>query len=255
MHNPIFRSQHRRAFVGALALLLPLQILGSGAQQAPRSPESTTFVSPATRAVAVLPKDPAALPAGAEQIVPLTLEVVTRHIPLKGASRVLRQSVSRTRDRIHVAAIGGREWLFVRNPVDPRRVSGMLIDHDSRTIVVHEESDLRSRLGIDGWAEALLLGLDPEAVRGLQAAPQTRTIAGARFTRHSAAQGASTVGDVWWNDDLLLPGAFEFKDPFGTTRVTIERIVRGVKDGNLEMPASRFPSYKVMDLAESLEVR
>ena len=52
----------------------------------------------------------------------------------------------------------------MRNSVDPRRVSGMLIDHASRSIVVHEESDLRSRLGIDGWAEALLLGLDPAVV-------------------------------------------------------------------------------------------
>ena len=61
--------------------------------------------------------------------------------------------------------------------------------------------------------------------------------------------------DVWWNADLVLPGAFEFKDAFGTSRVAIERITRGVKDAYLEMPAGRFPSYKVMDLAESLEVR
>ena len=60
---------------------------------------------------------------------------------------------------------------------------------------------------------------------------------------------------MWWNGDLVLPGAFEFKDAFGTTRVAIERLARGVKDAYLEMPSSRFPSYKVMDLAESLEVR
>ena len=187
-------------------------------------------------------------------MAPLTLEVLTRYQPLRGPVRSVRHSVSRTHDRIHLALPGRREWLLLRNPVDPRRVSGMLVDHAARTIVVHEESDLRSRLGLNGWADALLLGLDPEVVPRLQAAAQTRAITGVRFKKQVVADGPAELSDVWWNAEFALPGAFTMKDAGGSTRVSIERIVRGVNGARLQLPPSRFPAYKVVDLADWLEV-
>ena len=108
---------------------------------------------PARRApeapLSVLP----ALPAGADQIAPMTLELVVK---------TRRQTITRTADRIHVRG-QGNEWLFVRNVRDSRRVSGTLVDHAARAIVFHDESDLRSMLGMNGWADALNLGFEPTA--------------------------------------------------------------------------------------------
>lgn len=69
-----------------------------------------------------------------------------------------RRTVSRTADRIHVAFDDGREWLFVRNPVDRRRAMGYLVEHSQKRISTYAESDLRNAAGIRGWADVLSLG-------------------------------------------------------------------------------------------------
>ena len=62
--------------------------------------------------------------------------------------------VLRTRDRILVKT-DQREWLFERNPVDPRRVTAKVVDHAGKLVVGYEESDVRNLLGLNGWAEVL----------------------------------------------------------------------------------------------------
>ena len=108
------------------------------------------------------PGPPPNLPEGAEGIAPLTIQAIVRRHTTSGASETLRQTISRTADRIHLAADNGREWLFERNPRDPRRVSAALIEHASQAIVRYEESDLRMTLGIRGWADVLALGVESE---------------------------------------------------------------------------------------------
>lgn len=165
----------------------------------------------------------------------------------------VRQTVSRTRDRIHIAGGGGREWLFERNVVDPRRVSGLLMDHRTRTIVLHEESELRNMLGVNGWADVLLLGLDASALHGLEPTGHTRTMAGLRFVKQSTEQKNVPISEVWWNQDQALPSASVIVDATGSTRVSVERLRAGVNADLLRSPSSRFPDYKVVDLAEWLE--
>ena len=65
---------------------------------------------------------------------------------------------------MHVRTSAVREWLYVRNPIDPRRVSGVMIDHETRVLVTYEESDLRNARGIRGWLDVLALGLDPDTL-------------------------------------------------------------------------------------------
>lgn len=66
--------------------------------------------------------------------------------------------------------------------------------------------------------------------------------------------GSAELSDLWWNAELALSGAFTMTDGNGSIRVSIERIVRRVDDNRLQLPPSRFPSYKVVDLADWLEV-
>ena len=185
-----------------------------GAQ--PQSPDKTVFVNPTRRAPDGPPAAPPELPAGADQVDPLTFEMITTHTPRKGKAASQRQVVSRTKDRIHIAT-AGKEWLFEQNPVDARRVSAYLVHHDAKTVVLHEESDLRNTLGITGWADVLTVGTDP-------ASPHA-----------------------------LTPRAFTVRHDTGVTSVAIRKVRAGVNADLLRDPASRFAGYKALDLAEWLE--
>lgn len=195
------------------------------------------------------------LPAGARHVKPLTLHVVVHRRTAQARPQVVRQTISRTSDRVHVTAGAGREWLFERNSLDPRRVSGFLIDHGRRTIVEHEESDLRNSLGVNGWAEVLLIGLDPAALGHLTATREARTLAGMRFVRHVPEQKDAALSEVWWNEHQALASAFTIRDAGGTTRTFLERLRGGVDTELIRSPALRFPAYNVVDLPEWLEGR
>jgi hypothetical protein len=210
---------------------------------------------PARRAPDAPPAPPPDLPAGADGVEPVTLGVVIVREISGGGEHVVRQTIARTRDRIHVTAGGGREWLFEQNPLDRRRVSGQLVDHARRTIVTHEESDLRNMLALTGWSDVLLMGLDATALKRFTPAGQERTIAGLRFVRHVTDQEGAPLSDVWWNADQALASAFTIRHSAGFTRVSVDTLNKGVNADLLRSPSSRFPGYQVIDLAEWLEGR
>lgn len=240
--------------LAALFALLPPQTTGAqGLNAQAGSADGIWLRSPARRAPDAPPPMPAELPPGADDVTPLTLEVVIRRQYTDNATTVVRQTVSRTLDRVHVEVAGGREWLFERNPLDPRRVSGLLVDHASRTIVLHEESDLRNMLGINGWADVLLIGFDPSALSLLKPTGQARTLGGIRLMRYAAEQKDAGVSEVWWNQEQALPAAFVTIAGGRSTRVSTERLRSGVKPERLRSPSVRFPAYKLVDLAEWLE--
>lgn len=236
-----------------VSVSLHADILGSGVMQDARSgPDEFAFSRPIRRPHDARPVLPPELPPAADFVKPLTFDVVVRRQGQKGPAHTVRQTVSRARDRIHMA-LGDREWLFQRNPVDPRRVSGQIIDHAKRAIVLHEESDLRNMLGLNGWADVLLLGLDMKALNRLQPTTQTRLLAGIRFVKHAAPVPDAAMPDVWWSPEQALPSAFTLDA--GAAHVSIERLRPGVDSNLLRAPSDRFPAHRVFDLAEWLEGR
>jgi len=150
----------------ASVLLMQAEALASAAQQS-NTPagEAWMLALPTRRTPDAPPGPPPNLPEGAEGIAPLTIQAIVRRHTTSGASETLRQTISRTADRIHVAADNGREWLFERNPRDPRRVSAALVEHASQAIVRYEESDLRMTLGIRGWSDVLALGGESDLLK------------------------------------------------------------------------------------------
>jgi hypothetical protein len=152
-----------------------------------------------------------------------------------------------------VASGDGPEWLYERNPVDPRRVSAYLVDHAARAIVFHTDSDLRNELAIAGWAQVLTLGFDHTQLAGAISSAEVPTIDGVAFTRFTVARDGKPL-EVWWNAAQLLPAEFSSIDATGRTRLSIQRI-RAVDETVLQRPQSRFPQYRGVDLAEWLEER
>jgi hypothetical protein len=227
-------------------------VASAGAQSAAARAGEARIVLPTRRspnaAAAVLPE----LPARALDVSPITLEVVTRRTPRQGPASTERQTITRTTRLIHVVT-DRTEWLFERNQVDPRRVSALLVHHPSRAIVLHDESDLRNTLGVAGWADVLMLGVDASVVNRLTPSPQSRALAGMRFRRYATRGDGPGLAEVWWNQEQLLLLAATIRDAAGVTTVTVERLEAGADPALLRPPPARFPDYKVIDLAEWLE--
>ena len=147
----------------------------------------------------------------------------------------------------------GREWLFERNPIDPRRVSGFVVHHDKRTIVRYDDTELRNWMALRGWADVVTLGIDLSAMGALQATTQKKSVAGWTFVRFVAREKDQPVREVWWDRDEALPSSFRIVDAAGSTTMTVIKIDRLTKDELLRSPAVRFPNYRVVDLSDWLE--
>lgn len=152
-----------------------------------------------------------------------------------------------------MAMADGRELLFERNPVDPRRVSGFVVHHDKRTIVRYDDTELRNWMALRGWADVISLGIDPGAMSRLQATTQRKSMAGWTFVRFVAREKDQPLREVWWDSDEALPSSFRIVDAAGSTTMTVTKLDRVTKDELLRSPATRFPNYRVVDLTDWLE--
>ncbi len=194
------------------------------AEQAPAMTDLAVPVMPVRKGGAPVPRTLPALPPGADRVTPLTLQVrITTRAPGRVTER--RQTVTRTVDRVHIVngdagatAAGGVEWLFERNPVDPRRASATYVSHAAKTIVVYSDSDLQTMLGIPGWAHVLTMGVDPSVLGTITPSSTPRTI--------DAPDG---------------------------TRLVIERASATVALQLVQPADLRFPGYRVVNLADWLE--
>jgi hypothetical protein len=217
-------------------------------------PQAPPFTAPVRRPQTHTPAIVPSLPENADRIRPMTLDVRIETASRSGPRVLERRTISRTSTRIHVRGEGS-EWLFQRNPVDPRRLNGQLVHHAKRLIVQHEESDLRNIVGLNGWADVLMLGIDETALRRLTATARSRTSAGIRFQELRAATPGTGLVEVWWSDDQAMPSAFTLRRDEGATSLKVTRVRAEVDESLLLDPALRFPAYRVIDVAEWLEGR
>lgn len=198
------------------------------------------------------PALPPELPKGVDRITPLTIDVVVQRRPASGAPQILRQTIVRTADRIHIM-VGEREWLFERNPRDPRRALASAVEHRSKTIVRYEETDLRMTMGIRGWVDVLSLGFDIDWLAASTRTEDVKVQDGIRFARYAANGPHAPARDLWWCEEQVLPSRFTVGDKSGNTEFAIERVRSGVDPSRLAPPEGRFPTYRVVGLADWLE--
>jgi hypothetical protein len=186
----------------------------------------------------------------------MSFEWVSRWQKAGGQRGRTTRTLLRTSERVLVAMDGGRqEWLFERNPVDPRRVSAYRIDHERREIVAHQEADLRNRLRLRGW-DVLALPLDPGALEALRATGERETAAGASFERHVAPEPASSgIVEVWWSAELLAPLRLSRRDGEWVTTSTLESVDLEPGLDRLGDPRARFPRYEAIDAADEHDHR
>lgn len=193
--------------------------------------------------------DPPPVPPAAEALRPLTVTLTTVWERPHGRRQETTQVVTRTTDRVRLALEGARkEWLFERNPVDRARVSGYLIDHASRQILVHDESQLQSGQRLRGWADILMMRFDPQVLGTLQATSERKTFDEEVFAQYVAAdRHRPGVVEVWWSDALLLAQRLVVRESDTVITSTITKIDRAIERSALVDPRLRFPGYDVTD--------
>lgn len=129
---------------------------GTGAEAMLSAPISLpTRISVAEASAQFTPPE---LPPQAELTRPIRLQ---RTVRVPGRTGKHQQIITRNHQRAHVAIHGDdHAWLFIRNPIDGRRVSGQLIDHSRKVILIHDGSELRDSGIAQGWANILKIGKD-----------------------------------------------------------------------------------------------
>lgn len=189
------------------------------------------------------------VPAGLARPLAVTAELQT----LRGTAIEQRKTVTRAADRVHVAlSEQGMEWLFVRNPVDVRRVSASRVDHGRRTIVEYDESELRSTGLARGWADVVSLGVPPEALQALRPTGRKATLAGFEFSeRLPAEDGEGDVRELWWSDEASAP--LRVAQARNGSYIVVTSLGASVDAALLLDPRRRFPAYVVMDIADFRE--
>jgi hypothetical protein len=189
----------------------------------------------------------------------MVLTVTTRWEETGKSPRSLRQTVWRTRDRVRIALEGAEsEWLFLRNPVDPRRVTASLIDHRTKRILGYDETDLRNGQGVRGWLDVLTLRVDTRALKSLRDTGRRETVAGIEFVEHvrDAASGSGDgIVDLWWSASHLLPLRFSVREGRVLAISAVQIGPAAIEDNALAAASERFPRYTVLDIADAREGR
>jgi hypothetical protein len=150
---------------------------------------------------------------------------------------------------------GSEEWLFEQNSVDPRRVAAYRINHSKRQILVYDESDLKNRMHIRGWADILTMRFPATMLESLRPTREREHVSGVTFERYVRREAeAQGVVEVWWSEALLLPLSLTLEE--GGTRTTsrLEGLLTDVPDTDLTSrladPRRRFPGYEVLEASD-----
>lgn len=239
------------AIVVAMLAMLSL----SGARRTSAGENPTVPVQPPARNSAPAGADsaPPPVPPEAEGLTPAAIVVRST----AEGRMVTTQVVTRTRNRVRLVVEGERtEWLFVRNPVAPDRVSGYLVDHRARQIVEYDDTALRARQGLRGWADVITMRFDSRLLPALRATGRSERRHGIEFVQFVAADpDRPGTAEVLWNQSQLLPLRLVVRT--GGALLSAEMLsVEPVTDlAGLEMPAARFPDYATLDVADASDHR
>jgi hypothetical protein len=189
-------------------------------------------------------------PATLQQAPDLTLELeTTSHKPAVPSSR---RTFTRTARHIHIQLHGANaEWLFVRNPVDGRRVSGTRIDHEHKALVEYSETELRAGNIAASWLHVASVGVTPEALAALSPTGRQEVLGGVVFAEYAPAGGGGAGSSIWWSTAVFAPLRVEADDT--SPRLVVKAIRTSVDGSVLADPRLRFPRYAVIDVADFRE--
>lgn len=182
---------------------------------------------------------------------PLTITAQVTVTRGSGKQQFVR-TIARTADRVHVNYLHqGQEWLFTRNPVDPKRVEGLLTDHRKRVIFTYYESDLSDAGVARGWAEVMTLGVPMDGLDAMAETGEQEIRFGMifrQYTRNGDTPKDETMPrEIWWNRENFLPLRIIRTVSDGSWVQELVNVEQSVDESTLTAPVSRYPEYAAMD--------
>lgn len=194
------------------------------------------------------------VPVAMERIRPLR---VAARIDRRIGDRVLHSEFIFTRSTNHAHVDfknQEQEWLFLRNPVDNRRVSGVLIDHHGHAVLEYPQGDLLDAGVANGWAEVMSLGLPLDIFTKMVATGKSKTLNGIVFSQYLRKEPqSSNTGipeEIWWSRDYYLPLIIVRTSMHGSWRQELTQIWFDLDWQVFKAPLKRYPHYTVSDNAD-----
>ena len=232
----------------------------AGASEATAAaPEPSREVDPSEGMVVAPPErhsdppraiEPPAVPAALQAPIELTVELETK-VQRPGGTSTRRENVARSAGRVNIRLDDGQvEWLFVQNPVDPRRVSAQLVDHRQREIIEYDESELRMNGIARGWADVAGFGIGPDVIARLEPTGQSERRFGFDFVELRPPAGAAGNA-VWWSQEAALP--LRVSGASAALSRDVRSVERGVDPTRFVEPRQRFANYGVIAVADYRE--
>ena len=185
--------------------------------------------------------------------------------PLRASAQIVNHSGDRT---YHSSLVFNRsdkrvqveykdreqEWLFVRNPVDNRRVSAFLIDHNEHAILDYPQSDLLDTKVVNGWAEVMALGLPLDLFKKMHATGKSRVLNGIVFKQYLKANSArlhtGAPLEIWWSEKYFLPLKIVRKSEKSQWIQELTQVRFKVDRKVFKSPLERFANYTFLDNAD-----
>jgi hypothetical protein len=183
---------------------------------------------------------------------PVTVEVL---VTAPGKPH-LTKTVTRTADRVHVRlgkGHGAPEWLFTRNPVDIRRVSAQLVNHDERAIMEYDDTALRNSGTAFGWADVVGLGLDAAQLATYSNTAKERNADRLKFNLFETSKPNRGSSQVWWSEEACLPQELITPTPAGLQSSKIVALKHAVDPEVLKPAGVRYPTYTIVEAIDWLE--
>ena len=225
-----------------------LEALARMAEAATRKPELPQRKSAPRGPIPPLPD----VPEHFDTLAPITAKFVIRY-SAGDTSREFTHVVARTPNRVYVAFEGqGQEWLFLRNPVDGRRVTGQLIDHHQKAVLEFHESDLANAHVVGGWADVMTLGISLGQLEKMHATGESQVHQGIAFERYvgKTADERTSQVEVWWSAEYALPWKIRRTMAQGEWVQELIALGRNVDQAFLKDPLKRFSEYATMDVVD-----
>jgi hypothetical protein len=194
--------------------------------------------------------EPADVPEHFEDLEPVLAKITVR-IESENASVESVRLVIRTLDRVYVDYQGqGQEWLFLRNPLDARRVSGHLVDHQERAVLHFYQSDLANAPIVRGWNDVITMGISIDALRATGEIQWHHGITFERYVSKGSVNEEEPQVEVWWSAEQALPWKISRTNAKGSWVQEIVELSRSFDSTLLEEPARRYPEYKALDVVD-----
>ncbi len=204
---------------------------------------------------AIRNREPRALPEISnlyESLPPVKVNLTIR-VKNGKQDKAMDRTIIRTNDQVYMNYENqGQEWLFKRNPVDPRRLSGLLVDHRKEHVLKYHDSELLNFGIASSWQDVLLLGVEPKSLEQLASTGQIETFGGIDFLHYeSNTKVASQPAiEIWWSEAKALPLRIIHKTQKQEWSQEITAISWSEDSALLVDPQKRFPEYQSMDYVD-----